>query len=84
MNETTRILVNISSTEPCVLSEVLTGLGDHAPRRGHNEEWRVFFLQLESLEAMGLVKIERLNGRIQSLMLTSIGAERAREALRGR
>jgi hypothetical protein len=84
MNETTRILINISSQEPSTLNEVLRGLGDDAPERGQRHEWHIFFRQLESLEELGLVEITRLNGRVDTLQLTEIGAERAREALQER
>ena len=84
MNETTRILINISSEEPSSLNEVLRGLGDDAPERGDKGAWYVFFRQIESLEELGLVEVTRLNGRIETLVLTSLGSERAREALRER
>jgi hypothetical protein len=77
MNETTRILCAISATEPCSFGEFLNGLGDDRP------EWRQIFLTLESLEEQELCKVERAGGRIQALQLTPLGAERAREALRG-
>lgn len=78
MNETTRILCAISSTEPCTFGEFLNELGDDRP------EWRQLFSTLESLEAQELVTIERFggNGRIDTMQLTDLGAERAREAQR--
>lgn len=84
MNETTRILINISSEEPSSLNEVLRGLGDDAPERGQKQEWYVFFRQIEALEELGLVEVARLNNRVETLQLTDIGTERAREALQER
>ncbi len=78
MNETARILCAISSTEPCTFYEFLRGLRSSKPETG--SEYRQLFLTLESLEEQEFVTIERTKGRIDTLMLTDLGAERAREA----
>lgn len=84
MNLTGRILTAISATEPCSFNEVLRGLGDDAPEKGAKQDWYILFKTLESFEESGLVEIERSGDRIDSLQLTSLGAERAREALQER
>jgi DNA-binding MarR family transcriptional regulator len=61
---------------------MLQGMGADAPERDDKAAWRELFQALESLEKMELVTIERANGRIDTLMLTSVGAELAREALK--
>lgn len=81
MNETTRILCAISSTEPSTFGEFLDGLKGDLP--GSSSDWRQLFQTLEALEEQELVIIERLNGRIDTLMLTELGAERAREVITG-
>ena len=78
MNDTTRILCAIGSTEPSTFNEFLEGLNGDKP--DNRDEWRVLFLTLEALEAQELVTIERVRGRIDTLILTDLGAERAREA----
>lgn len=82
MNQTTRLLINIGSTEPTSFFELLRALGDDAPERGNNKEYRELFESIEAIEQCALVEVSRLNGRIDSLQLTDLGAERAREALR--
>lgn len=79
MNETARILCAISSTEPSTFNEFLNDLGDKPEDRA---EWRALFLTLESLEEQELVTIQRTRGKIDTLILTDLGAERAREAQR--
>jgi hypothetical protein len=83
MNLTTRILTAISSTEPTTFGELCRGLGSDKPES--RDEWRQFFLTLDSFEESKLVEIERdRNDRIETLILTDVGAERAREALKAR
>lgn len=84
MNATSKILTAISATEPCSFREFLRGLGDDAPEKGDKQDWYILFKTLESLEESGLVEIERTDNAIDSLILTPLGAERAREALRER
>ena len=72
------ILRAISSTEPCTFSEFLRGLPD-APERGDKSAWAELFDKLETFENLGLVEIERANGRIETLMLTEAGAAKVKE-----
>lgn len=75
MTETARILCAIGYTEPSTFNEFLRELGDDRP------EYRVLFPMLKTLEKQELVIIERFHGgRIETLQLTDLGAERAREA----
>jgi hypothetical protein len=76
VNETARILSAIGFTEPSTFNEFLNELGDDRP------EWRQLFLTLDMLEEQELVTIDRFNGngKIDTMQLTSLGAERAREA----
>ena len=80
MNYTGRVLTAISAMEPCSFNEFLRGLDGEKPE--NRDEWRVLFQTLEMFEASGLVEIERTNDRIDTLILTPLGAERARETLR--
>jgi len=84
MNQTTRLLTTISSTEPISFRDLCFDLGDDRPEKGDNAGWRELFESIEALEQCALVEVSRLNGRIDSLQLTDLGAERAREALRER
>lgn len=81
MNLTAKILTAIPSTENASFNEFCQGLGDDKPE--DRVDWRILFQTLESLEASGLVEIDRHGDKIDSLILTELGAERAREALRG-
>jgi hypothetical protein len=74
------ILRAISFTESCSFGEMCRGLGDEKPERGDRAGWRQLFLQLEKLEADGLVEISRLGKDIDTLQLTEAGAARARAA----
>lgn len=79
MNETARILCAIGNTRRTpTFDGFLNALNGDKP--DSRDEWRVLFLTLESLEAQELVTIERVRGRIDTLILTDLGAERAREA----
>lgn len=81
MNQTSRVLTSIALTEPTSFGELLNALGDDKPEG--KTEWREFFETLEFLERGELIEIERNNGRVETLILTNLGAERAREALKG-
>ena len=82
MNLTSKILTAISATEPSTFGELCQGLGSDKP--DCKEDWYILFKTLESFEERGLVEIERMGDKIDTLILTSLGAERAREALRER
>jgi len=82
LNETARILCAIGYTSPTRFNDLLTKLGQGTV---HDIEWRELFEMLETLEKQELITIERYHGRgrINTLQLTDLGAERAREALTG-
>lgn len=80
---TTQVLAHIPSTEPATFNEFLNALGDDAPEKDDRNSWRELFKTLESFESLELLEIERCDGRISALQLTPIGAERAREVLKG-
>lgn len=82
MNFSARILTAIPSTEGASFGEFCRDLGDDKP--DDKVEWHILFQTLESFEASGLIEISRISDRIDSLILTDLGAERAREALRER
>lgn len=72
------LLAAIPSTEPCAFSEFVGALGDDRPddKRG----WWELFRDLEDLEDSGLAEIDRGGSHINSLVLTELGAARARQA----
>jgi hypothetical protein len=73
------ILGSAGSTEPSDFGELLRGMGDEAPERGDREGWRSFFDSLGMLENLGLVDVDRIGGKVNSVMLTPKGADKARE-----
>lgn len=83
MDEET-ILAAIGSQEPSTFNEFLRALGDDCPERGDKDGWRELFAALEYSERSGLVEIERVQRKIDSLILTEAGAARVREQLDGK
>ena len=82
MNLSAKLLCAISSTEPSTFPEILSGLNGDRPQE--KSEFREFFETLRALEQSDLVEIEwGANNRLNSAILTPLGAERAREALKG-
>ena len=77
-----KLLTLIPSTEPATWREFCVDLQDDRPDKGDKAGWRELFENLEFLEKSDLVTIERRNGVIEQMILTDLGAERAREALR--
>jgi hypothetical protein len=77
------ILSAIPSTEPATFSEFLNALPD-VPAKGDREEWAELFGQLNMLEGLGLIEVERANrgGAIESLMLSAEGVGAVRRARR--
>jgi predicted transcriptional regulator len=74
-----KMLSAIPSTEPASFNEFLRGYDDR-PERGDKSGWAELFTDLETLESQGLVEIERVNGRIDTLMLTVEGADVVRSS----
>lgn len=68
-----KMLAAIPSTEPASFNEFLRGYDDR-PERGDKGAWAEMFQDLETLEAQGLIEIERVNGKIDTLILTDEGA----------
>lgn len=84
MNLTTRILVNIGATESTSFRELCNALGDDTPEKGDSKGWRELFQTIDALEQCALIEVERRDSRFESAILTPLGAERAREALKER
>lgn len=76
-----KILLALPSTEPATFNEFLRALDD-APERGDKEAWAELFQELDGLETMGMVEVERYQGKIDTLILTGIGAEYVRDLQR--
>ncbi len=72
-----KILAAISSTEPSSFNEFLRGYDD-APERGDKGAWSELFQDLETLESQGLIEVERVSGKIDTLILTDEGADLVR------
>lgn len=81
MNETARILCAIGTTEDTTLSDLLVKAG--VTLLPTNAEVSALVRTLETLEESLLVRLARFRGEIQSVRLTELGAERAREAMEG-
>jgi hypothetical protein len=73
------ILLATGATEPSTFNEFCRGLRD-CPERGDREGWADLFKTIGSAERLGLVEVERLNGKIETLILTEAGAAKARAA----
>lgn len=76
------LLGAIPSQESASFNEFLSALGDEAPERGDSAGFRDLFVDLERLEAQGLVEIDRVQNRISELILTESGTAQTREAQR--
>jgi hypothetical protein len=73
------VLAAIGFTETSDFNDVCRGLGADVPtERG---EWREFFTILEGAERQGLVEIERVEGKIDTVQLTEAGAAVVRAKL---
>lgn len=68
-----------SSTEPSTFSEYCRGLRD-CPERGDSAAWADLFKAISNGERLGLIEVERLNGKIETLILTEAGAAKVRAA----
>lgn len=82
MNLTAKILTSIGATECSTFREFCRELGSEKP--DNKTDWHILFKTLEALEASGLVEVERTGNAIDTLILTDLGSERAREALQER
>lgn len=75
------VLAACSSSEPSTFSELCAGLGDSCPDKGDKSAWRDLFQTLDNCERDGLVDIDRVGGKLESVILTDAGADRVREKL---
>lgn len=73
------ILRAIPSTEPATFNEFCNGLPD-CPEKDDKRAWANLFQLIKMAEDMELVEIERFGSRIDAMQLTTLGAERVREA----
>ena len=75
------LLQCIGSTEESSFGEVCQALGDDKP--ADRSEWGAFFRSVEDLERQGLIEVSRVNGKIDSMILTEAGAARVRTNNKG-
>jgi hypothetical protein len=75
------ILSAIGSTEASTFSEFCRALKDDCPEKGDTAGWRELFGSLEWAEHQGLIEIDRVNRKIDSLILTEKGAALVRDRL---
>lgn len=80
------ILAAIGSTEETSFNEFCRALGGDCPESGDKDGWREVFDHLRVLERHGFIEVSRVEGKIDSMILTEAGANRVREhshALKG-
>lgn len=68
-----QLLEAIGSTEPSSFNEVCRALGDNCPEKGDKMEWAALFSGLDEAERDGLVDVGRMNGKIETVILTESG-----------
>lgn len=71
------LLSSIGSTEPSTFGEVCQALGDDKP--SDRDEWREFFGLANAAEKEGLIEVEKLDGKIESMILTEAGVAKLKE-----
>ncbi len=79
MNETIAILCALSETEPTNTADLLNRLGLKALDEGALR----LYATLQSFEELQMIVVTRQRGTPASMLLTPLGAERAREATEG-
>lgn len=77
-----KMLSAIASTEETSFSEFCHALGSDCPEG--RDEWREMFQTLRRLESKGLIKVSKLDGKIDGLILSEAGANRIRAKLDAR
>ena len=75
------ILSAIGSTEPSTFSEFCQALGDDCPASGDKDNWRRVLNLISTCAQLGFITVDRVGGKIGSLMLTKQGADRVRSKL---
>ncbi len=78
------ILAAVSSTECVDFGEFCGGPGADRPEAGDRAGWRDVFTLLGDCEREGLVEVERVGGKIETLILTPAGAAKVRAKLDAR
>ena len=76
------ILEATSSTEPSSFSEFCRALGSDCPERGERDEWAELFDCVKAAEILNFIEVERVNGKIDTLILTEAGVARVKELRR--
>lgn len=76
-----RLLDCVGSTEPSTFSEFLRALEDDCPEKGDKPAWAKLFSLIEECERDGLLVVERVKGKVDSLQLTPEGADAVRDRL---
>jgi hypothetical protein len=76
-----KILSAIGFTECSSFGEFCGGLGSDRPEAGDRVAWREVFTLVNQAERQGLIEVDRVDGKINSLQLTEPGASRIREKL---
>lgn len=77
--EDDKILMCIGSTEETSFSEFCQALAGDCP--DGKDEWREMFQTLRRLEGEGLIEVSKLDGKIDGMILTEVGANRIRTKL---
>ena len=72
------ILEAVPSTECASFSEFCRALGSDCPERGERDDWAELFDCIKAAENLDLVEVERVNGKIDTLILTEAGVARVR------
>jgi hypothetical protein len=75
------ILSAIGSTEPSTFGEFCNALGDDCPASGDKNGWRAVLSFISLGERSGFITVDRVGGKIDSLLLTRQGADRVRSKL---
>lgn len=74
------VLQAIGSTEASSFSEFCRGLpSEDMPQ--NKAEWHSLFLRLDALGKDGFIEITKMQGKIESMILTKVGADRVRASM---
>ena len=72
------VLNAVSSTEVSTFNEFCRALGGSCPERGEQDEWAELFDCVKAAESLDLIEVERVGGKIDTLILTEAGAAKVR------
>ena len=76
------VLEATPSTEPSSFNEFCRALGSDCPERGERDDWAELFDCIKAAENLDLIEVERVNGKIDTLILTEAGVARIKELRR--